>query len=376
MRSLCQLSITELEEGKNKKYARVNIVLLLVCFFRNHVVRRGILRDFFTSKGFKILLATIFIAAGLSIISFQYSDNAVKSVWSAICAPIQKVTTHVADFAGKLFEDSKSVDEYESEINRLKSEIEALRRQLVNYTELENENKKYAEYMQIKKSNESLKFAPASVISRDTNENFYGFMINQGSSSGISVNDPVITNAGVVGKVVSVNLFSAKVATILSPECNIGAAERTTLDSGVINGSIKLADQNLVKMLYIPAQTKMPLDGVVITTGLGGVFPRNLIVGRVKELKNDDYSSSRYAIVEPFQDIRTIRDVLVVTSFDGKGAIENGSLKELLEQSRSEFTATSSASSTMDDQRQETTSARQQTTSQSSASSSTKKKEA
>lgn len=332
------------------------------------------MKDFFTSKGFKILLATIFIAGGLSIVSFQHSDNVVKSVWSAICAPIQNITTHIADFAGKLFEDSKSVDEYESEINRLKSEIEALRGQLVNYTELENQNKKYAEYMKIKKSNESLKFTPATVISRDANENFYGFMINQGSSSGISVNDPVITNAGVVGKVVSVNLYSAKVATILSPECNVGAAERTTLDAGVISGSIKLADQNLVKMLFIPEQTKMPIDGMVITTGLGGVFPRNLPIGRVKELKNDDYSSARYAIVEPFQDIRTVRDVLVVTSFDGKGAIENRPLKELLEQSRSESAAASSASSAIDAQKP-TTSAGQQTTTQPKTSSSTQKKE-
>lgn len=333
------------------------------------------MKDFFTSKGFKILLATIFIAGGLSIISFQYSDNAVKSVWSAICAPIQKLTTHVADFAGKLFEDSKSVDEYESEINKLKSEIEALRGQLINYKELENENKKYAEYLQIKKSNESLKFTPASVVSRDTNENFYGFMINQGSSSGISVNDPVITNAGVIGKVVSVNLFSAKVATILSPECNVGAAEITTLDSGVISGNIKLADQNLVKMLYVPAQTKMPIDGIVVTTGLGGVFPRNLTIGRVKELKNDDYSSSRYAIVEPFQDIRTVRDVLVVTSFDGKGAIETRPLKELLEQSRSESAAASSASSAINIQTQVPTTSAGQSTSQQKSSSSTKKKE-
>lgn len=332
------------------------------------------MKDFFTSKGFKILLATVFIVSGLSIVSFQYSDNAVKSVWSAICAPIQNITTHIVDFAGKLFEDSKSVDEYESEINRLKSEIEALREKLVNYTELENENKKYAEYMQIKKSNESLKFTPAAVISRDTNENFYGFMINQGSSSGISVNDPVITSAGVVGKVVSVNLFSAKVVTILSPECNVGAAERTTLDSGVINGNIKLADQNLVKMLYIPAQTKMPIDGMIITTGLGGVFPRNLPIGRVKELKNDDYSSSRYAIVEPYQDIRVVRDVLVVTSFDGKGAIETRPLKELLEQSRSESAAASSTSSVRDDQIP-TTSAGQRTTTESKTFSSIQKKE-
>ena len=116
----------------------------MILFFSTSHLEEGFnLKDFFTSKGFKILLATIFIAGGLSIISFQYSDNAVKSVWSAICAPIQKITTSVADFAGKLFEDSKSVDEYESEINKLKSEIETLRGQLVNYTKLENENKKY-----------------------------------------------------------------------------------------------------------------------------------------------------------------------------------------------------------------------------------------
>ena len=220
------------------------------------------MKEFFRSKSFKILLATICIVVGVSLITFQYSDNFINSIWGALTSPIQKFTTGVSDSAG--------------------------------------------------------------------NDNFYGFMINQGSSSGISVNDPVITQKGLIGRVVSVNLTSAKVATILSPDCCVGAADRETQDSGVITGNVTLADQNLTRLSYVPAQTTMKTDGLVVTTGLGGIYPRNLIVGRVCELKNDEFDSSRYAIIEPFEDIRVVRDVLVVTSFQGKGNIETKSIKDLL----------------------------------------------
>ncbi len=288
------------------------------------------MKEFFRSKSFKILLATICIVVGVSLITFQYSDNFINSIWGALTSPIQKFTTGVSDSAGKLFETEKTAQTYESEISALQNEIQKLREQLVNYTELENENKKYEKYLEIKKSNESLKFSPATVVARDTNDNFYGFMINQGSSSGISVNDPVITQKGLIGRVVSVNLTSAKVATILSPDCCVGAADRETQDSGVITGNVTLADQNLTRLSYVPAQTTMKTDGLVVTTGLGGIYPRNLIVGRVCELKNDEFDSSRYAIIEPFEDIRVVRDVLVVTSFQGKGNIETKSIKDLL----------------------------------------------
>ena len=99
-------------------------------------------------------------------------------------------------------------------------------------------------HFDLKQKDTSLKMVPSSIIGRDPNANFYSFTIDEGSISGISVNDPVITDKGLVGWVYSVSANSCKVKSILSPETNVGVVDIRTGDSGVIKGSVKLAKDN------------------------------------------------------------------------------------------------------------------------------------
>ena len=161
----------------------------------------------------------------------------------------------------------------------------------------------------------------AAVISRDPAELFGGFTIDQGRLSGISVNDPVITSEGVVGWVSKVEATTSYVTTILSPDTNIGVISKEKRESGVVSSDLLLADQGLVRMSYLTDETKLEEGDIITTTGLAGIFPKDLIVGQVKSLEVSDGGVTRCALIEPYVDVKEVHDVFVITDFYGKGEI-------------------------------------------------------
>lgn len=287
------------------------------------------MKKFFTSNGFKIFIACVFIVAGVSILTFVPGANSLPNMIDFISTPMQKVSDDLTDSAISVVpQTQKSAEDYEQEIQNLKSELKRMRTILVDYYDVKRENAQYLKFYNFKKQNESLTFKMASVIAKDPNDLFFGFTLDKGTSDGISVNDPVITDNGLIGRVASVKSHSCIVKTILSPEYKIGVIDKVTGDSGVIAGKKSLANENRKAMMYVSAQNKMQVDDIVVTSGLGGICPRDLPVGMVKEIKNDEYDSSFYAIIEPFDDVKNIIDVFVVTGFQGKGNI----ISELLPQ--------------------------------------------
>ena len=172
----------------------------------------------------------------------------------------------------------------------------------------------------------------------------YKFTIDKGTNDGISKNDPVITDAGVVGFISAVNANYSQVTTLLSPDTKIAALVTTeeesgtpvkdsvgalpsidetepTLrrDSGVVSTDIKLAEEGLVKLGYLAADTPAKAGDIVTTSGLGGVYPSGLAIGEVVSVQNEEYDVSLYAEVRPFVDVNSVRDVMVITEFEGQG---------------------------------------------------------
>ena len=287
------------------------------------------MKKILNSNGFKLFIACVFITAGVSILNFVPGANSLPDLIDFILTPMQRLSTDLTDSAASVVpKPEKTADEYEQEIKKLKAELTRMRTILVDYYDVKRENAQYLKFYDFKKQNESLVFKMASVIARDPNDLFFGFTLDKGVQDGISVNDPVITENGLIGRVASVKNNSCTVKTILSPEYKIGVIDKVSGDSGIITGKKSLANENKTAMMYVSAQNKMQPDDIVVTTGLGGICPKDLPVGQVREIKNDDYDSSFYAVVEPFDDVKNIIDVFVVTGFQGKGNI----ISELLPQ--------------------------------------------
>lgn len=225
--------------------------------------------------------------------------------------------------------NKKSYDELLEENEALNSEIAELRTQLVDYYDVKQENARLWRYYDLKRDYPQYELLPATVIRRDPSDDFYAFTINQGSNDGVSVGDPVVTEKGLVGWVSAVDASTSRVKTILSPDAKVGAIDTVSRDSGIVTGNVLFADQNLTTMTKISALNTMEQGDIIITSGISGIYPASIIIGEVTEIRFDEYDTSKYAVIKPYEDITSVIDVVVITNFEGKGEVSEGSIEDI-----------------------------------------------
>lgn len=277
------------------------------------------MKDIFKTKNFKILIATLIIIIMCIGVSSVFDTSIISSTVGYITTGMQRVSATVI---GE--ENKKSYAELFAENQQLKKEVASLRTRLADYEDVKEENARLWKYYELKEENSGYDFVPASVIRRDPGEMFYSFTIDRGTGDDISLNDPVVTENGLVGYISEVNANYSKVTTILSPELSAGAKDVKSKDTGVITGDADYSDKNLVTMKKLAENNKIKIGDQISTTGIGGMYPENISVGKVKEVKYDHFDTTIYAVIEPYEDIKNVSDVVVVTSFDGQGVIEEG----------------------------------------------------
>lgn len=286
------------------------------------------MKGFFRSRGFKVLLAAVFIMLGLVLYTASTGNAALSSVFGFISTPMQQLAAQISGAASDSINGGKTVEELQAEVDKLTKERDALVALTVDYYDIKKNNEQYSKYLEIKRQNKEYQFAPGSVIGMNQVDMFYGFILDIGSSSGVEKNDPVITESGLVGWVSEVYPTYCKVTTILSPESSVGVIDQMadtneadmTGNWGVVTGNAQLADEGLIKMGFISKQNNIKAGDIIITSGISGLFPRGLPVGKVVEMRTDPVdASSMYAVVEPYVDIPSVRDVFVITYFNGQG---------------------------------------------------------
>lgn len=280
------------------------------------------MRFFFRSKQFKIILA-VFLSVVVLAVSFNFIGQKMAptaNIAGAIAAPFQSMTKGVLDFFKNLVKVYNDGDEIMIENTKLKSEINELRQKLSDYEKVTAENDFYKEYLELKEANNDFAFTPALLISRDSDDPYMSFVINEGSSAGISLYDPVITEAGVVGYITELGVSTAKVTTVLSPNITIGALDNRTSDSGLVSGNLSYAEKNLCKFYNLARSCSVAIGDFVVTSG-EGIFPDGLIIGEIESIGSDEIDNSIYAVISPFVDFSEIKNVMVITSFEGQGGL-------------------------------------------------------
>lgn len=283
------------------------------------------MRFFFRSRQFKIILAVFLSIAVVSAVCAVIGGNISPQADLAgtILAPFRagaaKISQSISDFAAAFSQGEEAM----LKNAELESEINDLREQLAGYEQAISENEFYKDYLEIKEDNPDFKFSPATIIARDSNDPFKSFTVNRGSTDGISEHDPVITDAGLVGYVSQVGLTTCKITTILDPDITLGALDNRTNDSGVLNGALDTAKDGFTGIYNLSRSCNVTVGDYIVTSG-EGIFPEGLLIGSVRTIASEEYNTSIYAVVEPFVDLDTIRDVMIITDFEGQGGLVPG----------------------------------------------------
>ena len=278
------------------------------------------MKDTFHSAGFKLLVAVMVLAFCLMLATSNSGTPLTAKILGFIATPMQRISTLVtANAAATTQTATQSKEELLAENRKLKQQVDDLNKKLVNYYTYQQENAQLRKFLELKSENQDFKPVSAAVVGRDPGHLFGQFTIDQGTRSGIALNDPVVTDAGVIGWVSTVSANYSRVTTILSPETKISAIDKVNRETGVIGCDIESADKNLLKLQYLSSGTTVKAGDVIVTNGIGGVYPRNLIIGTVKSVQHSKYDVSFYAEVTPAVSVKDVHDVMVITSFFGQG---------------------------------------------------------
>lgn len=277
------------------------------------------MKDFFKSSSFKVLVITAVVLLGLIIFTATAGSSFLASLLGFVSSPMQGVSATVTENVTEFLDlDGLTKDELKSMVSSLQDKNAQLQQELADYESTRQENEQLKRQLEITEQRPENKLLAASVIGRDPNDVFSGFSIDKGTLEGVSVGDPVITGRGLVGVVTQAYATTSKVSCLLSEDVKVAAVSIKRRESGVITSDIMTASSNLLRFNYLPQDTQLEEGDVITTSGAGGSYPAGILIGEVKSVEKAENDISKYAVVQPCEDITAVQDVFVIVSFPGK----------------------------------------------------------
>lgn len=276
------------------------------------------LKGFFSSRKFKVLICVCVVLAGFMAYAGANGrlSSAPQELLAAALVPFQQISASLSGGIEGLVTKYAKIDQIIEQNEELTKRVAELENEMVEYDRMEMENKQYKELYKISQEKPEFQMVSGSVIARDAMERFSSFTLDVGSSSDVSQYDIVISSDGsLVGQVLEVGPNWCKVITVIDPTLNAAAIVSSTRDTGIITGDADYAPVGKCLMTNIPRETMATIGDLVTTTGLGGMFPKDIIVGTIDDVLPEVSGKSMVAVIEPNADISALTMAFIITDF-------------------------------------------------------------
>ena len=238
-----------------------------------------------------IVLIIIVILSNTDIKKVSFVEN----IFSSIVMPIQNGLTYLKNKIegnDSFFTDVKNLQAENDELKKKNSELEQSLRELEI---IKSENETLKEYVNLKD-----KYLEKTLV------------INVGSKNGIKPNMTVIADKGLVGYVISTTDNTSKVQTIIDSSTSVSSIISTSKEAIIATGTLE--GNSILKASYIPTEATLLENDNVETSGLGGIYPKGIHIGTIKQIVNTKNNIDRYAYIETAVDFSKLQTVLVITN--------------------------------------------------------------
>jgi len=193
----------------------------------------------------------------------------------------------------------------------LEAQVSQLQAQLIELQQRVNETEILAALVDFSRSNPESTYKAASVIGRDPSPFLHYIIINRGSNDDIRRGMPVVTNQGLVGRVDAVIADAARVQLITDPASSVNVYLQNADTNAVLYGSVT----GDVSLDLISQNVTVEAGDLILTSGLGGGYPADLIIGQVVTVQALEFELFQQATVQPAVDFSRLEIVLVITNF-------------------------------------------------------------
>lgn len=266
---------------------------------------------------------TILLAFALVLIALDQSSrlDVPQNVGGRLTMPVESLLAQMTSGADGLFGAFGDVEALRQQNQDMRRQLDELTLVNVQRVELQQENERLRELLGFKQENPNFTLLvaqivavdePARIIGRDVGSLVRGVRINQGRESGIEPGMSVITARGLVGQVVESGDRWSKVLLVTDESSHITALIQESRASGVVDGT-----GTGVVMRLIPHEQRVEPGDVVLTAGLGGHFPRGLVIGVVESVRRSDINPWQEAVVRSTIEFDELEYVFVIRSFSG-----------------------------------------------------------
>jgi rod shape-determining protein MreC len=272
--------------------------------------------QFFLNKRLIILLVSMIILVALIGFSIRdrkqltWPEQFMKDTTGFVQSLVSKPANYVAGF----FENLNDLQNTYNENKELKKRVDKIASLEAEVQLLEKENKKLNDVLGKKETLRDYDPTQATVIARNPDRWNEQVIINKGSVTGIKKKMAVVTASGLIGKVNSVNKFTSTVQLLSANDPKNRISAVILGGDQEVHGLIMGYDEKkkLLLLKQIPADAKVAKKQNVVTSGLGGIFPEGLPIGKVVKVVPDEYGLTQTAYIKPGADFYDIENVMVI----------------------------------------------------------------
>lgn len=262
-------------------------------------------------KKLNILALLIFIAGLVAVFTLDTATTRqIQARVMSLLSPFIHSSAAMEQAADQAVAPQVNPAELKRENDEQRVQLERLRIIQQKYNQIIEENAKLRQLIEFKQA-APFKMTAAKVIRRSSSTWWNSLIIDKGSLDGIGTDSPVITSVGLVGKTSTLAPHMTKVILLTDEMCRVSAKVEGTLEQGILAGErAALEVRPELHLRFLSLNANINAGAGVYSSGEGGVFPADLLLGRVKRFENREISGE--AIVEPAVDFSTLDHVFVI----------------------------------------------------------------
>jgi rod shape-determining protein MreC len=236
-----------------------------------------------------------------------------------VVSPFIKVTAASIQGVTDIWRDYVDLRALREENKRLQLETTTLKRRLDQLQEQALETQRLERLLAMRQASQA-EFLTARVVGKDATNWFKTILLDRGSLEGVRRNQPVLAPDGLVGKVVEVTPTSARVQLLTDPVNAVGGLIQRTRVTGIVSGNLGAG----ARVRYLPLLADVVVGDEVVTSGMGGVFPKGILVGRITAVERRSGALFQEATLQPAVDLSRLEEVLILTALEAREGIESG----------------------------------------------------
>lgn len=256
-------------------------------------------------------LIAVLIALVLFALGRTGNLGPLASAVSVVLTPLQAfVAEQVGGLVASPPEDA-GLEELRARNTELEAQITQLQAEIVQLREAEAERAVLAALLDFARQNPENTYTAADIIGHDPSPFLRFLILDKGTTDGIVRDMPVVADNGLVGIITEVTPTASKVLLITDPRMAVNVRLQTSRAEGVVAG----AETGDLRLQYVSLDAEVNPGDLVLTSGLGGTFPQDLLVGTVASVRKRSFDVFQEADVQTFVDFTRLEIVLIITDF-------------------------------------------------------------